>query len=182
MNTNAARLSRLCASPIFITTSCAYSPVLEHAFPPFFRPTDSSNGKKKKKKWLQTNSKRILVMFSLIDWNKLGWDVNFISREGEKEEKERKEQENFKGSKTQRGGKNGGGKATRILSGEKRERLEDFFAREARRPRAESRKAKLARMCRRFPRIFHGPSTAFWRSTQVSFANMSAKRSFEPMA
>lgn len=128
------------------------------------------------------NSKRILVMFSLIDWNKLGWDVNFISREGEKEEKERKEQENFKGSKTQRGGKNGGGKATRILSGEKRERLEDFFAREARRPRAESRKAKLARMCRRFPRIFHGPSTAFWRSTQVSFANMSAKRSLEPMA
>lgn len=137
MNTNAPRL---CASAIFITTSCAYSPVLEHAFPRFFRPME--------KKKIQTNSKRILVTFSLIDWNKLRWDVNFISREGEKEEKERK-----KGTKNSKGSKRKEvermeRKKRGILSGEKGER---FF-----REKRDDRERKLARMCRR---IFHGPST-----------------------
>lgn len=155
MNTNAPRL---CASAIFITTSCAYSPVLEHAFPRFFRPME------KKKKWLQTNSKRILVTFSLIDWNKLRWDVNFISREGEKEEKERKEQKIPKDQNAKRWK-------------EWREKSEVFY--QARREKDFFEKSATTASGNLLECVdeFSTARPRFWRSTQVSFENMSAKRS-----
>lgn len=153
MNTNAPRL---CASAIFITTSCAYSPVLEHAFPRFFRPME--------KKKIQTNSKRILVTFSLIDWNKLRWDVNFISREGEKEEKERKEQKIPKDQNAKRWK-------------EWREKSEVFY--QARREKDFFEKSATTASGNLLECVdeFSTARPRFWRSTQVSFANMSAKRS-----